>query len=82
MVPAVLIELAFSFVVLFVPPVARLLGQWNPPLWGWMVALSSMPILLAVDALDKHLRARHRRRSASSGSPEVGHSKVLSVKVF
>lgn len=82
LVPAVLIELAFSFVVLFVPPVARLLGQWNPPLWGWMVALSSMPILLAVDALDKHLRARHRRRSASSGSPEVGHSKVLSVKVF
>ena len=55
---AALIELAFSFVVLWVPPIAVLLGQWNPPLWGWVVALTSMPVLLAVDALDKHLRAR------------------------
>ncbi len=58
LVPAALIGLAFSLMELWVPPVARLLGQWNPPLWGWVVALASMPILLAVDALDKHLRLR------------------------
>jgi magnesium-transporting ATPase (P-type) len=59
LVLAVAIELAFSFVVLWVPPIAELLGQWNPPLWGWIVAIASMPILLGVDALDKRLRNRH-----------------------
>ncbi|WP_205873686.1 cation-translocating P-type ATPase [Mycobacterium camsae] len=58
LVPAALTGLAISLLELWVPPVARLLGQWNPPLWGWAVALASMPVLLAVDALDKRLRAR------------------------
>lgn len=58
LVPAALTGLAISLLELWVPAVARLLGQWNPPLWGWVVALASMPILLAVDALDKRLRAR------------------------
>lgn len=52
------IELAFSFVVLLWPAIAGILGQANPPLAGWAVALASMPILIAVDALDKQLRAR------------------------
>ena len=52
------IELAFSFAVLWWPAVAEILGQANPPLAGWAVALASMPILIAVDALDKGLRAR------------------------
>jgi magnesium-transporting ATPase (P-type) len=52
------IELAFSFLVLWWPAVADLLGHASPPLAGWAVALASMPILIAVDALDKHLRAR------------------------
>ncbi|BBX73034.1 cation-transporting P-type ATPase [Mycobacterium shinjukuense] len=74
LLPAVLIELAFSLVVLWVPPIARLLGQWNPPLWGWVAALASMPVLLAVDALDKHLRSRRigcapRRRRRRRGAP-------------
>lgn len=56
LVPAALTGLAISLVELWVPPIARLLGQWNPPLWGWVVALASMPVLLAVDALDKRLR--------------------------
>ena len=60
LIVAALIELAFSFVVLWVPSIAALLGQWNPPIWGWVVALASMPVLLAVDALDKHVRARRR----------------------
>lgn len=55
------IELAFSLTVLWWPAVADILGQANPPLAGWAVALASMPILLAVDALDKHLRARRLR---------------------
>ncbi|WP_287041510.1 cation-transporting P-type ATPase [Mycobacterium sp.] len=58
LVPAALIGLAISLLELWVPPVARLLGQWNPPLWGWAVALASIPVLLGVDALDKRLRAR------------------------
>jgi magnesium-transporting ATPase (P-type) len=62
LIPAALIGLAFSLVELWVPPIARLLGQWNPPSWGWIVALASVPILLAVDALDKRVRARPRRR--------------------
>lgn len=55
------IELAFSLTVLWWPSVADILGQASPPLAGWAVALASMPILLAVDALDKHLRARRLR---------------------
>lgn len=61
LLPAVLSGLAFSLVVLWVPPIAVLLGQWNPPGWGWVVAILSMPMLIAVDAMDKHLRAAHRR---------------------
>lgn len=57
--PAALIGLTISLVELWVPPVAELLDQWNPPLAGWVVALASAPALLAVDALDKRLRA-HR----------------------
>ena len=66
LLPAALTGLAFSLVVLWVPPIAELLGHWSPPLWGWVVALASMPILLAVDALDKHLRARRRPPLAQS----------------
>ncbi|BBX97080.1 cation-translocating P-type ATPase [Mycobacterium lacus] len=68
LVPAALIGLAISLVELWVPPVARLLGQWNPPLWGWLVALAAMPILLAVDALDKHLRGRRQARAICHGT--------------
>jgi magnesium-transporting ATPase (P-type) len=56
LVPAALTGLVISLLELWVPPIARLLGQWNPPLWGWIVALASMPVLLAVDALDKRGR--------------------------
>ncbi|KRE22428.1 cation-transporting P-type ATPase [Agromyces sp. Soil535] len=62
LIPGIAIGVAVSLLVLWVPPVARALGQANPPLWGWAVAFASIPILLAVDALDKHLRARAGRR--------------------
>jgi magnesium-transporting ATPase (P-type) len=58
------IELAFSLTVLWWPAVAEILGQANPPLAGWAVALASMPILIAVDAIDKQLRARRIRPHA------------------
>jgi magnesium-transporting ATPase (P-type) len=51
-------ELAFAMAVVFIDPIAHRLEQANPPLWGWVVAVASMPVVLAVDALDKHLRAR------------------------
>ena len=54
-------EVAFSFAVLLITPVAVVLGQASPPMAGWLVALATPPIVLAVDALDKHLRARRRR---------------------
>ncbi|OBH95458.1 cation-transporting P-type ATPase [Mycobacterium sp. E2733] len=67
LVPAAFIGLAISLIELWVPPIARLLGQWNPPLWGWAVALAAVPILFGVDALDKYRRA-HRRRIGRPGS--------------
>jgi magnesium-transporting ATPase (P-type) len=69
--PAGAAELAFSLVVLLVPAVAVVFGQANPPLAGWAVALASPAVVLAVDALDKRLRAgqraeaRDRRRLAN-----------------
>lgn len=54
-----IVELAFAMVVLYVGPIARQLEQAGPPLWGWLVAVCSMPVVLAVDALDKRRRA-HR----------------------
>ena len=56
LVGAASIELAFSLAVLLVPAIADLLDHANPPLAGWLVALASAPLVLAVDALDKRLR--------------------------
>jgi len=61
LIPAASAGLAFSLVVLLVPPAALLLGQASPPAAGWAVALSSALVLLAVDALDKRIRVRSPR---------------------
>jgi magnesium-transporting ATPase (P-type) len=63
LIPAACVELVFALVVLFVPPIARQLGQANPPLIGWAVALASAPLMLAVDAANK----AHRRRRQING---------------
>ena len=63
--------IAFSFLTLWIPPVADLLGQSGPPPAGWAVAFLSIPTLLAVDALDKHLR-RRQIRPATDGPPRAG----------
>lgn len=61
--PAVLCGFTFSLVVLLVPPVAHLLGQGAPSAAGWAVALATAPVVLAVDAVDKALRARRPARA-------------------
>ncbi len=59
LIPAVAIELLFSFCVLFIPPIADELGQAPPPAIGWVVAALAAVAVLAVDALDKwHRRPR------------------------
>lgn len=55
------LELVFAVSVLLVRPFARVLDHANPPFWGWVVALLSMPLLLAVDALDKRRRRASKR---------------------
>jgi len=59
--PAVTAGLAISLVALLVSPIARILGQAAPPAAGWAVALGSAPVVLAVDALDKRIRAGRPR---------------------
>jgi magnesium-transporting ATPase (P-type) len=56
--------LVFSLAVLFIAPIADELGQTNPPLIGWLVAVASAGVLLAVDAFDKN-RRRHRQVRSS-----------------
>jgi magnesium-transporting ATPase (P-type) len=60
LIPAASIELAFSFAVLFITPIAEELGHANPPLVGWVVALATAGAVLAIDAADK-ARRRHVR---------------------
>jgi calcium-translocating P-type ATPase len=55
---SILIELTFAAVVLFVGPIARELEHQGPLLVGWLVAVLSIPLVLAVDALDKRWRGR------------------------
>ncbi len=59
------IELAFAMTVLLVPWVARQLDHSSPPLWGWVVAVLTMPVMLLVDAASKR---RTSRRAAPQES--------------
>ena len=65
LLPAVLLELAFSVVVLFVPAIADRLGHAGPPAAGWLVAGATASLVLVVDAIDKRLR-RSRAIGAAS----------------
>jgi hypothetical protein len=73
LIPAASAEVAFSLVVLLVTPIALWLGQASPPAVGWAVALASAPVLLAVDALDKKIRAG-RPRPAHQGDQRVSRA--------
>jgi hypothetical protein len=57
---AVAVELVALVVFLFVPPIADLLRH-QPPLAGVLVALATVPAVLAADAVDKAVKARRRR---------------------
>jgi magnesium-transporting ATPase (P-type) len=59
------VELLFSFLVLFVPFLADELGQAPPPPAGWIVAVLSAGVLIAVDAASK----RRRRAARPSSAP-------------
>jgi magnesium-transporting ATPase (P-type) len=58
LIPAAATELGFSLIVLLVPPIASALGHASPPAAGWAVAFAAPAVVLAVDALDKRIRAR------------------------
>ena len=60
LIPAASVELVFVAVVLFVVPIANQLGQANPPLAGWLVALATAPLMLGVDAWYKVVHQRRR----------------------
>jgi magnesium-transporting ATPase (P-type) len=72
LLPAVLAGLAFALVTLLVPALASALGQAPPMLVGWGVALLAMPTMLAVDALDKRVRAARRSRDEAAHPTSVG----------
>jgi magnesium-transporting ATPase (P-type) len=59
----VALELGFALTVLWVAPIAGELDHANPPLWGWALAIASIPLLLLVDALEKRRRAAPDQRS-------------------
>jgi magnesium-transporting ATPase (P-type) len=47
---------------LYIPPIAHILGQAPPPAWGWAIAATGLPVMLAIDALHKSLRRRRAVR--------------------
>ena len=57
------VALALLACLLFIPPVASVLGQAPPPPAGWVVAGSGVPVMLAVDALHKSVRRRRAHRA-------------------
>ncbi|HEX6232706.1 MAG TPA: cation-transporting P-type ATPase [Jiangellaceae bacterium] len=57
---AVSIELAIAIGLLYVDPVAGILGHTNPPLAGWLVAVGGAVAVMLVDRLDKWRRRRRK----------------------
>ena len=45
--------------MIFLPPLAQLLGQASPPAIGWAIAAVAPGVLLMVDSVDKAVRRRH-----------------------
>ena len=59
---AVGIELVFVAVCVFVPGVARLLGQSIPPPAGWSMVLAAVPLVALADHVEKRRHARQKVR--------------------
>jgi magnesium-transporting ATPase (P-type) len=62
---SVLIALGIALTMVFVGPLASLLGQASPTAIGWAVAAVAPIVLLLVDAADKAWRLRRYGRSES-----------------
>ncbi len=58
LIPAVCGGLAIALALLWIPALADALGQSTPPAAGWIVAFSCPAAVLALDWLDKKIRAR------------------------
>ena len=56
LIGAVAIELGILLALLYIPPIANLLGQTGPTPAGFGVAVMAIPAVLLADALHKHLR--------------------------
>ena len=58
LIAAIAAELGLLLVLLYVPPVAHLLGHAGPSIAGFAVAAMAIPAVLLADALHKHFRSR------------------------
>jgi magnesium-transporting ATPase (P-type) len=65
LVVAVVAEILLLGLLLFLEPVAALLGQAPPTPLGWLVAALAAPAVLLADAAHKHLMVVRRRASSS-----------------
>jgi magnesium-transporting ATPase (P-type) len=65
LIAAGLVELALAGAFLLAEPVARILGHQGPPAIGWVIALGSMPLILAVDGVHKWVHSRRTSRRAA-----------------
>jgi magnesium-transporting ATPase (P-type) len=66
---AVATELLMLFGLLYIDPLAHLLGQQPPSTAGWAVAALAAPAVLTADAIHKRLRAVESSASRSSRTP-------------
>jgi len=58
LVAAVIAEIGLLLVLLYVPPIAALLGHAGPSPTGYAIAAMAIPAVVVVDALHKRLRRR------------------------
>lgn len=72
LIGAVTAELGLLILLLYVPPIATILGQAGPPAAGYAVAAAAIPAVLVTDALHKRL---HRARLGSRGGRQ-SHGRV------
>lgn len=67
LIAAIAVELAVLAALLYVAPIADLLGHAGPSVAGFAVAVSAVPTVVAADAAHKHLRRRWDGTSGPSG---------------
>ena len=73
---AIAVQFALLAVLLWFPPLAKLLGQAGPPLTAGLVAIGAIPAVLAVDAAHKQLRGRGRQPLPAEPAPLPAQSPV------